>query len=99
MFRFKARFRRLQSETASTVRWYAALLLIAHACCACPFGFNPGWANGWPGVSKHTVFAAASAMLLFTMIVTLGVAIFIVPCSYFERVVQRDFVGWGTFAV
>jgi hypothetical protein len=54
------------------------LVLAAEAMILCPCGFAPGWANGWPGLSKHTAFAGfATAMLLLAQIaVASGLLVF-----------------------
>jgi hypothetical protein len=97
MNRLIARCRDLPMRTAFTILRIAASSLLMEGFFVCGMGFQPGWANGWPGVSKHSVFAAVMAGAFFFMLVSVGAAVFAVPCSLLQRLVKRDFIGWGAF--
>lgn len=62
---------------------------------ACGMGFQPGWANGWPGLLKHIVFATFMSMILCVMLLSAGAALVAVPCSLVQRFINRNFLGWG----
>jgi hypothetical protein len=98
MNRFIERFRGLSTRAAFTILSISASTLLVEGFLVCGMGFQPGWANGWPGVSKHSVFAAFMSGAFFLMLVSVGAAVFAVPCSLLQRHIKRDFIGWGAFA-
>jgi hypothetical protein len=98
MNRFIERFRELPTRAAFTILGISASMLLVEGFLVCGMGFQPGWANGWPGVSKHSVFAAFMSGAFFLMLVSVGAAVFAVPCSLLQRLMKRDFIGWGAFA-
>ena len=63
----------------------------------CGMGFQPGWANV-PGLSKHLVFATVMSVILFLMLLSAGAALFAVPCSFSQKLIKRNYFGWGAFA-
>ena len=97
MNRLIAACRDLPRRTAFRILGIAASSLLMEGFFVCGMGFQPGWANGWPGVSKHSVFAAVMAGAFFFMLVSVGAAVFAVPCSLLQRLVKRDFIGSGAF--
>jgi hypothetical protein len=98
MIRFIERCRELSMRTAVTILGISVSSLLAEGLVVCSLGFQPGWANGWPGASKHSVFAAFLSGALFLMLVSVGAAVFAVPCSLLQRLIKREYVGWGAFA-
>jgi hypothetical protein len=73
--------------------------LMCEAFVVCGMGFQPGWANGWPGgISKHVVFAVWATGMLLIMLLTSGAGVLAVVCSHLQQLVRRRSVGWAAFA-
>jgi hypothetical protein len=60
--------------------------------------FQPGWANGWPGLSKHSVFAGFVTVMLFIALMSLATGLLALTASAVDHVVGRRYVGWALFA-
>jgi hypothetical protein len=90
----------LKEMSISTARRLFVGSMVAlglQAGIVCPCGFAPGWANGWPGISKHVAFAGVMTfhLLLAQLILATGL---LAPLSAgLERMVRRAYVGWGSF--
>ena len=97
MSQFNTRCRELPMRTALKIVIIAVAAFTAAVMSACGMGFQPGWANGWPGLSKHIGFASFMTMILCVMLLSAGAALFAVPCSLFQRFIKRSYVGWGMF--
>jgi len=97
MSQFTTRCRELPMRTALKIASIAVAAFTAAVALACGMGFQPGWANGWPGLSKHIVFTAFMTVILCVMLLSAGAALFAVPCSLFQRFIKRSYVGWGMF--
>src|SRR5438105_4571923 len=98
MNRFIERCRELPTRAAFTILGISASELLVEGFLVCVMGFQPGWANGWPSVSKHSVFAAFLSGAFFLMLVSAGAVVFAVPCSLLRRLIKRYYVGWGALA-
>jgi hypothetical protein len=92
-----AQGRRFSMKVALTIIVVSACALGAEAFLAFGLGFAPGWANGWPGISKHTVFAAVFSGGFSLALFAVGAVVFAVPCSIFDWLINRDYVGWRVF--
>ncbi len=92
------RYRRLPKNFALRPLVGSAGVLGLELALACPLGFAPGWANGWPGVSKHTAFAAVFSAAAFVALIAAGIGVSAIASSLIQRFIERDFVGWGAFA-
>ncbi len=90
-------FEELSPRTAFLVAAFSVSAIFGQALIAFCMGFQPGWANGWPGISKHSVFAAVMSAFLFMMLMSAGFAVFVIPCAYLERTVKRKFTWWRGF--
>jgi hypothetical protein len=93
------RFRHLTREDAIAVLCTSLALLAGDAGLTFGLGFQPGWANGWPGLSKHSVFATFISTALFVAVVSGASALAAFPCSLLQRLVPRPYVGWGALAL
>jgi hypothetical protein len=98
MARFTDLFRELPPRTALFIAGFSVSVLFVQAFIACCMAFQPGWANGLP-VSKHSVFAAVMSGFVFTMAMSAGAGVFVIPCAYFERATKRKFAGWWAFLI
>lgn len=99
MHRSFEQFRILTMERAWTIAGLMSIFVCVPLVSSCGCGFQPGWANGIPNISKHTVFATHIAGLLFIALAAAGVAVLVVPCAWLQRCMQRDFGGWGVLAL
>jgi hypothetical protein len=61
--------------------------------------FQPGWANGWPGLSKHDVWAAGMTVLVWLLAVCGGAAVFVLIGGILQAAMRRDYAGWTAFAL
>jgi hypothetical protein len=92
------RYRQFPIRTAYGIFAISTAAIFVEAILVCCLGFAPGWANGWGSISKHTVFATFFSGAVLVMIVTAGTALLAFPCSLLQRLIKRDFLGWGAFA-
>ena len=47
--------------------------MLIEAYCGFSLCFAPGWANGWPGLSIHTVWSAGMSSLMSTFLMMLAI--------------------------
>jgi hypothetical protein len=89
------RFRDLSMSTACLIATLAGAAFYATAQTFLYLGFQPGWANGVPGVSQRTVFAIVMSVFCLAALLQLGIALTIVPCALIQRKTNCGYVGWS----
>ena len=97
MGQFIERCRELPMRTALKISGISVCAIFAEGLSACSMGFQSGWANGWPGISRDIVFAAFMSGVYFLMLMSAGAALFAVPCAFFQQCIKRNYIGWGAF--
>src|SRR5688500_15873334 len=95
----RARPRTLSPRSAWRIAGASAAALLLETVFVCCLGFAPGWANGWPGASKHTGFATLMALALLLTRALAGAAALAPPCAYGGRAAGRLTAGWRAFVV
>jgi hypothetical protein len=75
------------------------LVLAVQATILCPSSFAPGWANGWPGISKHTVFAGFMTGMLLVAQIAVANGLLALLCAGLGRAVKKNYVGWASYLV
>jgi hypothetical protein len=90
-------YRRFSEDSADAVVRASGRAILLVAFFGLVLWFQPGWADGWPGASKHVVWAGGMAGIAFVMFVLFGTSAFTVPCLYLQRAAERDYLGWRAF--
>jgi hypothetical protein len=90
-------FKRMSPQTAWGLFGASMVVLVLQALILCPTGFAPGWANGWPGISKHTVFAGFMTGMLLLAQIAVATGLLALPCFVLDRIVKKNYVGWSSF--
>jgi len=92
-------FREMSRQTAWRMFGASSVVLLVQVMMLCPTTFSPGWANGWPGISKHTVFAGyISGMLLIAELAVATGPLALLGAGL-ERMVKKVYVGWSAFSI
>ena len=83
--------------TARKIAWASVAVLFGMFVMLCPCTFSPGWANEWPGISKHDAFAGTlTAMLLLAHLALAGL---LAPlCVRLQGLKRYGHGGWRWFA-
>jgi hypothetical protein len=84
-------------EASGKIAYVSLRALLILLLCFIGCSFEPGWANGWPGVSKHDAF---SGVLVIMLIIThLAVAGLLAPvCGRLQGRARHKWSGWIFFA-
>ncbi len=92
-------FEELSLGTAWRLFRGSMTVIACQALILCPCGFAPGWANGWAGISKHTVFAGFMAGMLLLVQIAVATGLFALLSAGLERLVKKKYVGWSSFMI
>lgn len=77
---------------------YCIAIVVGSLATLIGMGFQPGWANGWPGgISQDVVFASFVTAIFAATSLSGVAALLTVPCIAAERRIKRPFVGWTLF--
>lgn len=60
--------------------------------------FQPGWANGWPGISKHAVFATFVTSVFTVVSIGGSGAVLSGLCYLADRLSKTPSIGWALFS-
>jgi hypothetical protein len=60
-------------------------------------GFQPSWAEGWPGVSKHEVFSFFVVLMLFLASMAISASLLAPLCSIIDHMIKRPYLGSRIF--
>jgi hypothetical protein len=93
------RFKQLSIHIAKRIFLFSLAVIASQIYALFFLGFQPGWANGWPGLSKHSVFAGFVTVTLFVALLSGATGILALVGSVIERVVGKRYVGWASFAI
>ncbi|MFO1096277.1 MAG: hypothetical protein U0992_23685 [Planctomycetaceae bacterium] len=76
---------------------YCIAIVVGSLATLIGMGFQPGWANGWPGgISQDVVFRVVCDRDFAAYPVSQR-RLLTVPCIAAERRIKRPFVGWTLF--
>lgn len=92
-------YRELSRQQALRVSGRSLLGAIGIAWGAPGLLFQPFWAYGWPGVSPDTIIIGVATFLLACFAMFLASAVLVLFSYVAQRVINKDYVGWGTFGV
>src|SRR5438105_448449 len=92
-------FKEMSLKTALELFRGSMVVLACQALILCPCGFAPGWANGWPGLSKHTVFAGFMTGMLLLAQIAIATGLLALLCAGLERLIKTNYVGWSSLLV
>jgi hypothetical protein len=92
-------FKEMSLRTAWRVLGASMAVIGFQAVVLCPTTFAPGWANGWPGLSKHAVFAGYLTGMLLLAQMALAIGVLALFCAGLERRVKKDYIGWSSFLI
>ena len=90
-------FKKMPPRAAWRLLGGSMVVLALQVVVLFPTTFAPGWANGWPGISKHTVFAGFMTGMVLIAQVAVVVALLAPLCALLERAFKKDYLGWASF--
>ena len=88
------RFRTFTFRAAATIAVASLGVAVVLRVAAFWLGTWPEWADGWPGVSRHSAFAAATTFLIQGSSSAAATATLVLPFHYWERWSRQPYVGW-----